>query len=218
MALSVDLVTRPSRRSVVFRLVNRMLPGAAAMKPHTEITGATLERYRGYLRLLARTSVDRRFQTRLEPSDLVQQALLNAYQRRDQFRGSTEAELACWLRQVLVNQVTDAMRGLGRHKRDVSRERSLETHVEESFSRVDQWLAAGQSSPSVGAAKAEEKLRLADAVHELPADQLQAVTLHYLHGCTLAEVAKELDRSRAAVAGLLHRGLKSLRQILEERE
>jgi RNA polymerase sigma-70 factor (ECF subfamily) len=188
------------------------------MKPQAEITGATLERYRGYLRLLARTSVDRRFQARLEPSDLVQQALLNAYQRRDQFRGSTEAELACWLRQVLVNQVSDAIRGLGRHKRDVSRERSLQAHVEESFSRVDQWLAAGQSSPSVGAAKAEEKLRLADAVHELPADQLQAVTLHYLHGCTLAEVAKELDRSRAAVAGLLHRGLKSLRRILEERE
>jgi RNA polymerase sigma-70 factor (ECF subfamily) len=188
------------------------------MKPHAEITGTSLERYRGYLRLLARTSVDRRFQARLEPSDLVQQALLNAYQRRDQFRGSTEAELAGWLRQVLTNQVTDALRNLGRHKRDVSRERSLEAHVEDSFSRVDQWLAAGQSSPSVGAAKAEEKLRLADAVHELPPDQFQAITLHYMHGCTLAEVAKELDRSRAAVAGLLHRGLKSLRKILEARE
>lgn len=188
------------------------------MKPHADITGTTLERFRGYLRLLARTSVDRRFQARLEPSDLVQQALLNAYERRDQFRGSTEAELACWLRQVLTNQVTDALRNLGRQKRDVSRERSLEAQVEDSFSRVDQWLASGQSSPSVGAAKAEEKLRLADAVHKLPPDQFQAITLHYLRGCTLAEVAKELDRSRAAVAGLLHRGLKSLRQSLEAGE
>lgn len=201
---------------------SRFRPVAAVgnrhMAPELQITGLKLERYRGYLRLLARSSVTPRLQQRLEPSDLVQQTLLNAYQRRDQFRGSTDAELAGWLRQVLANQVTDALRGLNRDKRDISRERSLEARVEESFSRVDQWLATEHSSPSMGAAKAEEKLRLADAMLELPDDQYQAIALHYLQGCALAEVAERLNRSRAAVAGLLHRGLKGLREILEQPE
>jgi RNA polymerase sigma-70 factor (ECF subfamily) len=187
------------------------------MAPEHSITGLKLERYRGYLRLLAKSTVDPRLQQRLEPSDLVQQTLLNAYQKRDQFRGSTDAELAGWLRQVLMHQVTDALRGLNRDKRDIARERSLEARIEESFSRVDQWLVSEQPTPSMGAAKAEEKLRLADAMLALPHDQYQAIALHYLQGRSLAEVAGRLKRSRAAVAGLLHRGLKGLKATLESR-
>ena len=39
--------------------------------------------------------------------------------------------------------------------------------------------------------------------------------LHHLQGATLAQVAQQLDRSPAAVAGLLHRGLKQLRELLD---
>jgi len=42
------------------------------------------------------------------------------------------------------------------------------------------------------------------------------VTLHHLQGWTLAELAKHFGRSEAAVAGLLHRGFKRLRELLQE--
>ena len=170
--------------------------------------------YRSYLYLLARSHIGRRNQARLDPSDIVQQTLLHAHQRQSQYRGTSEAELMGWLRQILANNLADAVRGLARAKRDVSRERPLEVEVDDSFTRVDGWLAAVQSSPSQQAVRSEELIRLADALTSLPEAQREAIVLHHLQGLALAEVGQQLERSPAAVAGLLHRGLKQLREIL----
>ena len=59
-------------------------------------------------------------------------------------------------------------------------------------------------------------LALAAALACLPAEQRQAVELHHLQGLPLAAVAEHLDRSKGAVAQLLFRGLKKLRELLSE--
>ncbi len=177
-----------------------------------------LERYRDYLRLLARLQLDPRLRGKLDPSDLVQQTLLQAHQMRDQFRGTTEAEQAAWLRQILVRTMANAARDLGRLKRDVGRERSLEAAIEESSVRLEAWLATEQSSPSAVAEKNERLLRLAEALEQLPEAQREAVVLHHLRGLSLAELANHLERSEGAAAGLLHRGIKRLRELLRDLE
>ena len=78
---------------------------ARARQARGEHLGALLELYRNYLHLLARTQIDLHLQGRLDPSDLVQETLLEAYRDFGQFRGGTEAELLAWLRRILVHNL-----------------------------------------------------------------------------------------------------------------
>lgn len=178
--------------------------------------GECLERHRAYLNLLACTHLRSRQPAKLEASDIVQQTLLDAYAKRDQFRGLTEAELAGWLRQILKNNLLGAVRDQRRDKRDVRREQPLGGQIDESFSRTDRWLMAVQSSPSQRAVRQEDLLRLSQALTELPDAQREAIMLHHLQGLKLAEVASAIGRSEASVAGLLFRGLAKLHSLLEE--
>lgn len=172
------------------------------------------QQYRSYLYLLARSHIGTRFQARLDPSDLVQQTLLDAHQKQDQLRGRTRGECIAWLKRILANNLADAVRGLARARRNIAREQSLDEQVGDSFSRVDGWLAAAQLSPSEQVVRSEELLAMADALTSLPAAQREAIVLHHLQGLPLAEVGSQLNKSSAAVAGLLHRGLKQLRELL----
>jgi RNA polymerase sigma-70 factor (ECF subfamily) len=178
-----------------------------------ESSDRPLERYREYLRLLARLQMDPRLRRKLDPSDVVQQTLVKAHENWAQFRGQSEAELAGWLRRILANTLADAVR---KFRRELALEMSLEQALGESSARLEAWLAADQSSPSQRAARHEEMLRLAEALALLPEDQRVVVELHHLQGCLLADIAARLDRSEAAVAGLLRRGRKKLRELLEE--
>ena len=183
-----------------------------------EVLGESHERCREYLHLLARLHLDHRLQGKLDPADIVQQTLMRAHEKRNQFRGHTDAELTAWLRQILVNNLAEAVRRFGAESRDVARERSLEASLEESSARLESWLAADQSSPSQRFMRQEQGIRLADALAELPDDQRRAVELHHLKGYSVAEVGELMDRSRPAVVGLLFRGLKKLRQLLKDQE
>jgi RNA polymerase sigma-70 factor (ECF subfamily) len=175
-----------------------------------------LDAYRSYLRLLARLHLDAGLRGRIDPSDVVQQAYLRALQARDQFRGTTAAETMAWLRQILATTMANAARDLRREKRDPRREVALGNALDRSSARLDQILAADQTSPSRAVVRAERALRLAEALESLPEAQREAVARHYLLGQDLSEISRLLGRTTPAVAGLLHRGLRQLRQHLDD--
>jgi RNA polymerase sigma-70 factor (ECF subfamily) len=176
--------------------------------------GDPLSRYRDYLRLLARLQLDPRLQAKLDPSDVVQETLLKAYAKLDQYRGHSDAELAGWLRQILANTLAEMARRFGTEARDTGRECSLEAELEQSSLRLENWLAADQSGPGEGADLQEQLLRLAEGLARLPLDQRQAVELRHLKGCSLDEAARQMERSKEAVAKLIFRGVKKLKQLL----
>ena len=188
------------------------------MNREAEEHGRALDHYREYLVMLARMQLHPRLAEKLDPSDVVQQTLLDAHRKQDQFRGQTEVEKAAWLRQILAHNLVDALRAFGRAKRDVAREHSLEAALEQSSVRLEAWLAAEQSSPSQKAQRHERAVQLADALAKLPAAQREALVLQNWHGWSLAKIGQHMDRSPAAVAGLLKRGLKQLRGLLQESE
>ena len=188
------------------------------MGDERETSDRELETYREYLHMLARLHLGGRLRAKLDASDVVQQALLKAHERREQFRGSTEAEREAWLRQILTTTLADSARRFGAGRRDTGRERSLEAALEESSSRLEAWLAADQSSPSQRAERQEQLLLLAHGLAQLPPDQRTALELKHLQGLPVADIAERMGRGKRAVVGLLFRGLKRLREHLEERE
>ncbi len=156
--------------------------------------------------------------TPLKAKALVEAALARSmdpsFIKRNEFRGSTESELAAWLREILKHKLADALRDQHRDKRDIRRECTFDEGIDASFSRTEGWLVSLQSSPSQKAVKQEDLLRLSQALTELPEAQREVIVLHHLQGQKLAEVAAEMDRSEAAVAGLLFRGLRTLHTLL----
>lgn len=188
------------------------------MDASPEEAGRRLDSCRAYLRLLARLHLAPQLRGKIDPSDVVQQTLLHAYQALDQFRGRSEAEWVGWLRQILARNLAQALRDFSRAKRDLAREQSLQAALDGSSARLEAFLAADQSSPSRHAEQGEQALRLAEALEQLPEAQCEALVLQHWQGLSLAEIGTHLGRSPEAVAGLIKRGLKQLRQLLRESE
>jgi RNA polymerase sigma-70 factor (ECF subfamily) len=167
--------------------------------------------------VLAHIEVDPRLGRKLDASGVVQETFLEAHQNWPQFQGKTQAELSAWLRQILAHNLADAVRALRREKRDIGRERPLATSLAHSSSKLADWLAADQSSPSQGMQREERAVVVATALAQLPDSQREALVLQHWHGWTLNEIAQHMGRTPAAVAGLLKRGLKALRGLLRDR-
>jgi RNA polymerase sigma-70 factor, ECF subfamily len=174
-----------------------------------------LESYHKYLLTLVRQQIGPELRAKLDPADVVQQALLAAHRAEKQFRGTTEEEQAAWLRTILANTLAQELRGFGREKRNVRLERSLNDALDDSSYRLEAWLGTDRSSPFHKAVKQEDLLKLAEALEELPADQRHAVELKHMQGQTTETISQQMGRTKQAIAGLLRRGMKALREQLE---
>lgn len=186
------------------------------MNRTAEEANRQLGKFREYLRLLARLQIGADLQGKLDLSGVVQQTLLEAYQTWEKLWKKSEAEQAAWMRQALANNLKDEVRRLRRGRRDVARECSLEQILDESSARIGAWLAVDESSPSQHAERHEQAIQVADALARLPESQRRAVELRHLKGLSVSDVAAELNCSRSAVVGLLHRGVQKLRAFLQD--
>ncbi len=173
-----------------------------------------LGRFRSYLHLLARLHLGDR--AALDPSDLVQQTLLDAHRGYAACRATTDAERAAWLRRILANNLVDAARARVRARRDTGREVSLDAALAESSVRIGLWVSAPGPSPVQEAERHEQAVRLATALAALPEGEREALVLLHWHALTVAEIGERLGRTPAAVGGLLKRGLKRLRERMTD--
>lgn len=177
-----------------------------------------LERVREYLQLLGRMRVQGRMQAKVDMSGVIQKTLLDAHRHHESWRELPEQRRLAWFRETFSNNLRDEVRRFRTQTRDIAREQSIHTSVEDSASRFNDWLAADISSPSSRAIRDEDALELAVAMAQLPADQRTAVELHHLSALPLADVARHLNRSREATAMLVYRGIKTLRKQMTNSE
>ncbi len=112
-----------------------------------------------------------------------------AHEKREQFRGKTDAEFAAWLRRILATKLAEAARHFSLAGRDLALERSLEEALQGSSIRLEAWLATDSDSPSQKAAHHEDLLRLSHALSQLSEDQRTALEMKYLEGTSLEAIS-----------------------------
>jgi RNA polymerase sigma-70 factor (ECF subfamily) len=167
------------------------------------------------LTILARMQIGRRLQGKVDPADVVQEAFLHAVRDYASFRGTSEKELAGWLRQILGARLADVVRHYcGTQGRDVRLEQALQVELDHSSQVLDRSLVASLSSPSQQAARQEQGTWLAQGLERLPADYREVLVLHHLEECDFPEVARRMGRSVEAVKKLWARALARLRRSL----
>lgn len=173
-----------------------------------------LERYRPYLKFLARMNVQHFANAKIDPSDIVQTTLLKAFDQREQYRGHTESEKQAWLRSILVHTVSHKVRWLYAKRRDIRRERFIAKRIEESSCLLNRFLADEQSSPSQNVYHQERALMVANAMEALPELQRSVITMKYWRGMSTAQIAAELNQSSSTIITLRCTAESTLKSIL----
>jgi RNA polymerase sigma-70 factor (ECF subfamily) len=175
------------------------------------------DRYRPYLEVLAQAQLGRHLRAKCDPSDLVQQTLLEAHRDLAVFQGTSEAELLAWLRRILAHNLYNEARHFAARQRDTAREVSLDqlqTGLDQSSLALGQCLAAHDPSPSQAAQQRERAVRLAAALSRLPDDYRTVLLLRVFEELSAEEVAQRMDRTAGAVRMLQMRALQALRDAM----
>lgn len=185
----------------------------AARAGSDDALGALLEAFRPYLLLIAGAAGDAIPAAKDAPSDLVASAVRRAVDDFDQFRGESPAELAGWLRGILLHHITDVGRRYRADKRHAGREVSLDAG--DSTPLLRDRLAAPGPTPDQHLLRQEEAGRVRAALERLPGPYAQVLLLRQRDGLPFEEVGRRLGRSAESARKLLDRALKQFCATLE---
>ena len=177
------------------------------------------ERYRPWLRLLARSHVDTQLRGKCDPSDIVQQTMIEVLRADASFRGTTEPERLSWLRKILAGVACREFRRYGQtQKRDLNRERSIEQSLAKTSVALGAILVDQGGTPSRIVAQREQEVIVAEAIEALPDDYRNVILLRNLESLSHEEVAGRMGRTTSAVRMLWLRALKQLRREVLSRQ
>jgi RNA polymerase sigma-70 factor (ECF subfamily) len=182
----------------------------AALGGDRQALGELLEDYQAYLIVLAQRYLDPRLRGRLDPADIVQVTFLEAQRDLADFRGQRIEELLGWLRNILRHNISSAHQNhLAAQKRSAGREQA--NHQADDRPALTDLASSETTSPSQRLMRDEAAVHLANCLQTLPESQREAIRLRYVEGQSLKEISQRMDKSEMAVAGLLKRGLQTLR-------
>jgi RNA polymerase sigma-70 factor (ECF subfamily) len=179
---------------------------------------AVLARYRPRLRRMVMLRLDRRLATRVDESDVVQEALAQASQQIGEYARTQPVPFYPWLRAIAWNRLLDLHR---RHilaqRRSVRREQGWAPGLpDESLSQLADHLAASGTQPSGRLRRLEQNARVRAAVAQLADNDREVLTLRYLEQLSSAEAAAVLGISGDALLKRQVRALKRLRGLLDD--
>ena len=175
------------------------------------------QRHRDRLRRLVELRMDARLQGRVDASDVLQDAFLDAATQLDTFLRGSELSAFLWLRLVVSQRLSKYHRQhLGTRMRDVRQEVSLyrDPLPQASSAALASMLLGRLTSPSNAAIRAEQVLRVPEALNALDPLDREVIALRQFEELSRAETAQVLGITEEAGAKRYIRALKRLKAAL----
>jgi RNA polymerase sigma-70 factor (ECF subfamily) len=181
-----------------------------------EARHALLDRHRRRLGRMVELRMDPRMRGRVDPSDVVQEALIAASGRMERYLTGRPLPFYPWLRQIAWEKLVHLHdRHLRAAKRSVAREQYFRPEIsDESALDLAQRFMGGASSPSAAALRQELQERVRRALNGLPDDDREVLLLRYLEQLPSKDIAAITGSSEAAVNMRHMRALERMRRIL----
>jgi RNA polymerase sigma-70 factor (ECF subfamily) len=173
--------------------------------------------HRERLGRMVQMRLDWRLRGRIDESDVIQDAYLEASRRLSEYLARPEMPLFLWLRFLVGERLLILHRHhLGVKMRDVRREISIfnEALPEASSAALAAQLLGEQTSPSDAAARAEQLLYLQEAINQLEPIDREVLALRHFEQLNRVETARVLGIEEAAAAKRYIRALKRLKDML----
>jgi RNA polymerase sigma-70 factor (ECF subfamily) len=182
-----------------------------------EAWGTLLAMHRERLRRTVALRIDQRLQGRVDPSDVIQEACMDATRDLDQYLQNPVLPFYLWLRLLTCTRLAKTHRyHLGTQMRDAAREISLYrgTTPEASSAALAAQLLGRDTRPSEAAMRAELKLQLQEALNSMDPIDREVLALRHFEQLSNAEAAQVLGIKEAAAGKRYIRALERLRDIL----
>ena len=192
----------------------------AARLGNPDAVNRLLERHRGSLRKLVALRLDRALARRVDASDIVQDVLLEAHGRLQDYLRDPKMPFHLWLRHLAKDRIIDMHRQhRGAQRRSLDREQALASPSFGDQSAFD--LAAqirdDELTPAAASIRKELEARFLAALDQMDEEDREILLMRHFEQLGNNETAAALGLS-AAAAGMRHlRALRKLRAILGER-
>jgi RNA polymerase sigma-70 factor (ECF subfamily) len=172
-----------------------------------------LERHRPKLKRMVAVRLDRRLAARLDPSDVVQEALADAARRLDDYLRERPMPYFPWLRRLAWDRLDKAHRRHTARRRSVAREEPPDLPNSSAIMLAERLLAR-DTDPARAALRKEKRQRVRALLDRLSADDREVLVLRFLERLSSTEAGAVLGISPGAVRLRLMRALERLRRHL----
>jgi RNA polymerase sigma-70 factor, ECF subfamily len=169
------------------------------------------------LRRMIALRLDPRLQGRIDPSDVLQEAYLDASRQLPSYLRAPPLPFFLWLRQLAGTRLAKAhRRHRGTQRRDVRREVGLGAGgvPEASSAALAEGLSGHETRPSEAAARAELRDRLRAAIDRMDPTDREVLALRHFEQLSNAEAARVLGLTPAAASKRYIRSIERLRDLL----
>lgn len=188
----------------------------AAQQGNTAAIDLLLQRYRQRLKGMASIRLDPRVLQRVDPSDIVQETLIEAHRRLPEYLQSRPIPFYPWLRGIAWNRLVDHHRKhVQSQRRTVTRESHLAWRVSnKTTGMLLKQLTVQESSPLHAMVEGELHSRLLKSLGELTEIDREVLILRHLEQLSVSDTAVVLGIAEGTVKSRHYRALERLRQQL----